>query len=674
MGISGLLDVAKTALFTAQQALTVTGHNIGNVNTPGFSRQEVILTEERPIDGRPGQVGTGVRVAEIRRSVDTFLNRELTVSHQDLGQYTVAREELSRLEGLLGDARGQGLAVQLNEFFKALQDATTTPSQITPRSVVLGKAATLAGTFHQLAADLTDTRHAVDVQIGATINEINSLTKKVAELNGQIKSAEVSGQNANDLRDKRDVAVNDLASRIDVSTLERIDGTVSVFTARGLVLVDQETTRNLIGVESVDNQGLLDVGYDIGGNRPAIINEFIGSGKLRGLLDVRDQAIPSVLRGFDALAGSLLTEVNQIHRQGYGLDGATGQNFFSGLSVTATAPSSNVGSGAIGNGAVTAPSLLTFHDYEIRFSGPGAYSIVDATTGTGIRGNYTGTVLTAPTIDAPVNVVTGVNDTLVVSVDGTTSGTITLNGVASPGLAYASGEALALELQNKINADSTLSAAGRQVTVIFDTTSNRLVLRSNSVGGASAVDITGGTARATLGLTGGVSTAASGSYSGPQTFQVDGIAVTVSGAPVANDVLSLNSRENAARDLVVALSDPSKVALSSTRAGGPGNNRNGLEFLALQSKTLTGLDDATLFDAYRRIATDLGVSSQVATQRLDTEEIRHEQLQNFRAQVSGVSLDEELVNLLKFQRAFEAASRMIIAADEMMSTLISLKR
>lgn len=674
MGISGLLDVAKTALFTAQQALTVTGHNIGNVNTPGFSRQEVILTEERPIDGRPGQVGTGVRVAEIRRSVDTFLNRELTVSHQDLGQYTVAREELSRLEGLLGDARGQGLAVQLNEFFKALQDATTTPSQITPRSVVLGKAATLAGTFHQLAADLTDTRHAVDVQIGATINEINSLTKKVAELNGQIKSAEVSGQNANDLRDKRDVAVNDLASRIDVSTLERIDGTVSVFTARGLVLVDQETTRNLIGVESVDNQGLLDVGYDIGGNQPAIINEFIGSGKLRGLLDVRDQAIPSVLRGFDALAGSLLTEVNQIHRQGYGLDGATGQNFFSGLSVTATAPSSNVGSGAIGNGAVTAPSLLTFHDYEIRFSGPGAYSIVDATTGTGIRGNYTGTVLTAPTIDAPVNVVTGVNDTLVVSVDGTTSGTITLNGVASPGLAYASGEALALELQNKINADSTLSAAGRQVTVIFDTTSNRLVLRSNSVGGASAVDITGGTARATLGLTGGVSTAASGSYSGPQTFQVDGIAVTVSGAPVANDVLSLNSRENAARDLVVALSDPSKVALSSTRAGGPGNNRNGLEFLALQSKTLTGLDDATLFDAYRRIATDLGVSSQVATQRLDTEEIRHEQLQNFRAQVSGVSLDEELVNLLKFQRAFEAASRMIIAADEMMSTLISLKR
>src|SRR5574337_435637 len=232
MGLNGLLDVAKSAFFTAQQALTVTGHNISNVNTPGYSRQQVILTEERPADGSPGQVGTGVKIAEIRRAVDTFLNREFTASQQDLGQFTVARDELSKLESLLGDTSGQGLAGQLNEFFKALQDAATTPSQVAPRSVLLGKAATLSDSFHQLSADLTDTRHAIDVQIGVTINEINSLTKKIAELNTQIKSAEVSGQNANDLRDQRDVAINDLGTRVDVSTLERPDGTVSVFTAR----------------------------------------------------------------------------------------------------------------------------------------------------------------------------------------------------------------------------------------------------------------------------------------------------------------------------------------------------------------------------------------------------------------------------------------------------------
>ncbi len=674
MGLNALLDVAKSALFTAQQALTVTGHNISNVNTPGFSRQEVILTEERPVDGLPGQVGTGVRIEQIRRAVDVFLNRELTKSQEGLGQFTVTRDDLRRLESLFGDARGQGLAGQLNEFFRALQDASTTPSQVTPRSVVLAKASTLAGTFHQINADLTGTRRAVDVQIGVNIREINSLTRKIAEFNTQIKSAEVSGQNANDLRDQRDLAVNELATRIEVSTLDRPDGTVSVFTARGLVLVDQETTRNLVGVESSDNQGLLDIGYDIGGTQPSVINNLIAGGRLRGLIDVRDGTIPSVQQGIDALAGSLLNEVNQIHRVGYGLDGSTGQDFFSGLSVTTKAPSTNVGTGSIGNGAVTAPSLLTFHDYEIRFSGGNSYAIVDATTGIGINGNYTGSAIVPPTVDAPLNIVTGANDTLVVTVDGTTSGTITLNGAVSPGRPYTSGAAMASELQSKVNADSTLAAAGRRVTVMFDSTTNRLLLQSNSVGGTSSVDVTGGTARASLGLSAGTSTTASGTYSGPQTFHIDGIAVTVSGAPAANDVLSVNSRENAARDVTVAQSDPSKLALSSTRAGVPGNNQNGLALVALQSKTLTGLHNATLIDAYRKTATDLGVASQVASQRLDGEEIRHEQLQNFRAQVSGVSLDEELVNLLKYQRAFEAASRMIVAADELMSTLISLKR
>jgi|CXWL01.1.fsa_nt_gi flagellar hook-associated protein 1 FlgK len=674
MGLNSLLDVAKSALFTAQQALTVTGHNISNVNTPGFSRQEVILTEERPVDGSPGQVGTGVKIEQIRRAVDVFLNRELTNSQEGLGQFTVTSDELRRLESLFRDTSGQGLAGQLNEFFKALQDTTTTPSQTTPRSVVIAKASTLASTFHQINADLTDTRRAIDVQIGVNISEINGLTRKIADFNTQIKSAEVSGQNANDLRDKRDLAVNELATRIEVSTLDRIDGTVSVFTARGLVLVDQETTRNLVGVESTDNQGLLDIGYDIGGNQPSIITDLIAGGRVRGLIDVRDGTIPSVQQGIDALAGSLLNEVNQVHRAGYGLDGSTGQDFFSGLSVTTKAPSTNVGTGAIGNGAVTAPSLLTFHDYEIRFSGGNNYSIVDASTGIGIKGNYTGTVIVPPTVDAPLNIVTGANDTLVVTVDGTTSGSITLNGAASPGRPYASGSALAAEIESKINADSTLAAADRRVAVIFDSTTNRLVLQSNSVGGTSSVDVIGGTARASLGLSTGTSTSASGTYSDPQTFHIDGMAVTVSGAPAANDVLSLNSRENAARDLTVALSDPSKLALSSTRAGVPGNNQNGLALVALQSKTLTGLNNTTLSDAYRKTATDLGVASQVASQRLDGEQIRHEQLQTFHAQVSGVSLDEELVNLLKYQRAFEAASRMIVAADEMMSTLISLKR
>src|SRR5690606_3884876 len=124
------------------------------------------------------------------------------------------------------------------------------------------------------------------------------------------------------------------------------------------------------------------------------------------------------------------------------------------------------------------------------------YSIVDRTTGSTIRGNYAGTAVSPPTADTPVTIVTGANDTLTLTVDGVASGTITLSGAASPGLAYTSGAALAQERQARINADATLQAAGRTVTVTYDTTTSRFVITSNDTTASSAVTVTGGTARA----------------------------------------------------------------------------------------------------------------------------------------------------------------------------------
>ena len=138
----------------------------------------------------------------------------------------------------------------------------------------------------------------------------------------------------------------------------------------------------------------------------------------------------------------------------------------------------------------TANSLLTLQDYAIRFSSATAYSIVNTTTGATIKGNYAGTAISAPTVDVPVNIVTGTNDTLTVTVDGTASGTITLAGAASPGQAYASGASLAVEMQTKINADATLSAAGKRVVVTYDATTSRFTITSNASTATSAVAVT----------------------------------------------------------------------------------------------------------------------------------------------------------------------------------------
>lgn len=673
IGLTSLFDIARSALTTSQQALTVTGHNVANVNTPGYSRQEAVLSERPPLNGQPGMAGTGVQALAIRRYSDEFINRQLTTAQQNLGRLSVSREELLRLQNLFGDGNNQGLAARLNDFFQGLQDVSTNPGELTARAVLLANARQLASTVNQTAADLASARQSLNFQIRQTVGEINSLSAQIAELNSQIVMAEVSGQNANDLRDQRELALNELATRIDIATVESATGAVSVFAARGQVLIESGTVRQLEAVEDPENDGLIAVGYSTGGTRPLSINDLISNGRLRSLLDVRDTTVRDLRQSFDRIAATLAHAVNQIHRQGYGLDGSTGRDFFTAPAVMTRAVTRNQGTAAIGSGAITAHSLLTFHDYEVRFTSATAYSIVDVTTGATIRGNYTGTAITAPSAENPFSVITGTNDTLIVTVDGVASGTITLAGAASPGLAYTSGAALAQEVQSKINADATLQAAGKTVAVVYDPTTNRLVITSNTATAASAVDVTGGTARAALGLSGGISTAASGTYTSPTTLSFDGLSITLTGAPSTGDVFQINSYQHASRDLAVTLSAPASVAASSMRTGVPGNNANVLALVALQHRRFASLDNGALQDAYRNTAADLGVAVQAADRDNEAQEILRDQIMTLRAQVSGVSIDEELINLIKFQRGFEAASRLVRVTDEMFQTLLSIK-
>jgi flagellar hook-associated protein 1 FlgK len=674
MGLDGLLDIGKSALSAAQQALTVTGHNVANVNTPGYSRQEAVVTERSPVGGNPGQVGTGVQVTQIRRIVDSFINREITSSNSVLGQLNISNDQLSQIQNMFGDSNNQGIGTQLTDFFSSLQDVASSPSNVTPRSVLLSKANFLTNGLNQVAGELSARRASVNDQVKQTIDEIDSLTAQVAELNGKIVSAEMTGQNANDLRDQRDQAINDLAQRVDISVIDGGNGSVSVFVGRGQVVVENTISRNLVAVATMDNDGMANVQYDMGNGKSINISSLISGGKLAGLLTIRDTIIPGLQTSFDKLSASLVNEVNQIHRQGYGLDGSTGLDFFSPLAVTTQDKSTNLGSATLASGPITANSLLTLQDYEIRFSSATAYSIVNTTTGATIKGNYAGAAVTAPTVDVPVNIVTGTNDTLTVTVDGTASGTITLTGAASPGQSYESGASLAVELQTKMNADATLSAAGKSVVVTYDTTTSRFTITSNALTSTSAVNVTGGTARATLGLSSGTSTAASGTYSGPQTFTVDGIQVTLSGTAAANDKFLLNSYSDTAKSIGMVLTNASKVAASSTRAGVPGNNDNVMALVALQTEAVSTLGSVTFNDTYRIAATGVGVAAQSANGKLQAQTILHEQLDSFRAQSSGVSIDEELVNILKYQRAFDAASRLIMATDEMLQTLLDLKR
>jgi len=462
-GLNGLFGIGSNALATFQRALTVTGQNIANVNTEGYSRQEIILTESEPENGRPGQVGTGVEATEIRRSVDTFVEQQLLTSNERLGQFEASRNALSQIQPLFGDSNDQGLSAGLNDFFKAWQDVATNPADLTARTVLLSKADMMAKQFNQAATQLSSQRTSLDGQIQRGMTDINTLAAQIADLNGKIKLAEVSGQQANDLRDQRGRFLNDLAGLIDISSLEDSSGQVSVFVGNGQVLVTQQTAFRVTGVPNTGNNGLLDVRYDNGTGPNTDLTSVISGGRLKGLLDARDSTAVSLRNSLDTLASQLVAQVNGQHRSGYGLDGSTSQDFF--------------------------------------------------------------------------------------TAGGTTAATIS-----------------------------------------------------------------------------------------------------------------------------VALTDRRQIAASSGAAGVPGNNGNALALAGLQTSALAGLGNTTFQGYYSTMAGSFGATLQGAKRDLDAQEILHDQLQSHRAQVSGVSMDEELINLLKYQRAFEAASKLITTSDEMLQTILSLKQ
>ena len=462
-GLNGLFGVGSNALASYQRAMSVTGQNIANVSTPGYSRQEAILTETLPENGRPGQIGTGVQVSEIRRSVDSFVEQQLLGSNERIGQFDASQKALSQIQILFNDANDQGIAAGLNEFFKAWQDVATNPADLTSRTVLLTKADGLTKLLNQASSQLSTQRISLDGQVGSSINDINSLASKIADLNAQIKLTEVGGQQANDLRDQRGRFLNDLAGLVDISSIEDGNGQVTVFVGVGQVLVTDHTAFKLTGVPDATNGGLLDVRYDGGTGPNTDITSSINGGRLKGLLDARDTTATGLQTSLDTLTAQLVSQVNTQHKLGYGLDGSTTQDFF-----TAT---------------------------------------------------------------------------------GTTAGTISM-----------------------------------------------------------------------------------------------------------------------------ALTDRQKIAASSTAAGVPGNNVNALALANLQTASVAGLGNTTFQSYYGAMAGSFGATLQGATRDLQGQEILHDQLLAHRAEVSGVSMDEELINLLKYQRAFQAASKLITTSDEMLQTILSLKR
>ena len=316
------LEIGKRALLSTQVNLQTIGHNVANVNTPGYSRQRVTINTTMPEESIVGPIGSGVQARDVRHIRDLFLGNQYRRENKSLGQWSYKDKVMSQVEALFNEPHDNTLSDQLNEFWNSWSSLTTDNTG-SSRKALVTSAVGLTNGFHQLATELQTLRDSIDGDMVSLTAQVNSQAREVARLNKLISIQEVGGEHANDLRDARDLIIDQMSDIIDVNTVEDKAGNMIVYIG-AMALVDGPDAMS-IEARSQNVNGALTHDLFWEGSNTTIRNL---NGKLKGLIDTRDTVIPKYLGELHTLAATVIREVNAIHVNGYGLDGSTGLNFF----------------------------------------------------------------------------------------------------------------------------------------------------------------------------------------------------------------------------------------------------------------------------------------------------------------------------------------------------------
>lgn len=330
--MSGLfqgLEIGKRALLTQQLNLQTIGHNIANVDTPGYSRQRVSVTTTSPEYNAFGSVGTGVKASDIRHIKDIFLNEQYRQSSKELGEWSYKEKIYTQIETIFNEPNDNTLGDLITNFWNAWYDFANNPESST-RQQIVSQTNLLNQGFRDMAIQLDTIRDSVDLEISAYSSDINQLTSEIATINHQIGKLELGGTMANDLRDQRDLLVDQLAQIIDVNTIEQPNGQITVYVGAMSIVNGNEALPIEVKVENED--GKLTHNLYWGGTDVLLSNQ---RGELAALIESRDKIIPKYTEELDKVAQSIISQVNAIHENGMTADGATGIEFFDSSKRTA---------------------------------------------------------------------------------------------------------------------------------------------------------------------------------------------------------------------------------------------------------------------------------------------------------------------------------------------------
>ncbi len=335
MSLSLGLDTAVKALRAHQLAVDVASHNIANAQTPGFSRQRVILRQDGLTaadryshDTLLGKAGMGVTATNVDRVRDLFLDYQARQTSSAKNQYDAFSTALGRAELTFNEPGENGIQALLGQFFDAWHDVVNDPESPAARTALVHATTTLASNIQRASQDLDTLRTDVNQNVVALKDEINSRAAEISNLNRQIVQVEAGGDAANDLRDRRDLLLDQLSGIAQISYSETATHSVSVYLGNH-ELVSEYAYHAVDAVNDAAHAGMQKLVFQSDG-----LDVTSTSGKLRGLYDARDNAIPAVQDKLDTLASGMITQVNTLHKVGYGLDDSTGLDFFTGTGAS----------------------------------------------------------------------------------------------------------------------------------------------------------------------------------------------------------------------------------------------------------------------------------------------------------------------------------------------------
>ncbi|NIP26137.1 MAG: flagellar hook-associated protein FlgK [Phycisphaerae bacterium] len=653
-------SIGLSGLDAAQKALETIGNNIANAATEGYHRQRINLVPRYTSQSGSVILGGGVDVAGITRMIDNFLEQEILRQQSSLGQVSQEFSTLRTVETAFGElSSGTGLNAVIDEFFNALHDLSAHPTEIIWQTQVVTAAQTMANQFRTLGKFLNTLEDQLRLEAENTIEQINTLINRIADLNDNIERIEISGGQANNLRDQRDQCITELSELINVDTQIKEYGVVNVSAAGIPVVTNAIRTELELGLTADGKLGISVAGLDN-------YNTNVQSGRLGGLLSLSNEIIFGIHTNLDTLASTIIQQINQYHMQGVGSEGSFSQ--LTGWTNTSgdLTDFSSLSAGYMyirvtdtGSGAVTRTAVPVLQDASsdtlAEIAGYITSNVANVTATVNSSNQLTITADAGYEFDFLPSVLP---DPTAGTLTGTSPPAISVSGIYTGTLNDT--------LRFAVSGAGSVGNGTLQLEVRDGGGAGDVIATLNIGSGYAAGDL--------LDLGNGIKISlGTGDFGAGDSFDVDVFADSDTSSLLGAMGINTFFSGNSAIDMAVCsdISDePGRVA--TFLGADMTDNTIITRMAALKDEAISELNNMTPVEFYRRLVTDVGQQLFLTQMREDNVEVIMQNLANQQAEISGVNINDEAAQMLVYEQMFQAMAKYLNTVQSSISSLMEI--